>query len=77
MTARLPAVSGRHVVRALKRGGFQVVRIKGSHYVDEHPDDPRRRTVVPVHGKEDLGRGLVRQIIEDVGLSIDEFIQLL
>lgn len=77
MSGRLPAVSGRIMVRALERGGFVVVRIRGSDDVIEHTADPSRRTVVPVHGNEDLGRGLVRQIIDDVGLTTEQFLELL
>lgn len=74
---RLPAVSGRAVVRALERGKFIVVRVKGSHHVVHHKHDSSRRTVVPVHGNEDLGRGLLRQILSDLALSVDEFLELL
>jgi predicted RNA binding protein YcfA (HicA-like mRNA interferase family) len=43
----------------------------------EHKDDPRCRTVVPVHPGADIKRGLLRKIIDDAGLSIDEFCDLL
>ncbi|MDX2156349.1 MAG: type II toxin-antitoxin system HicA family toxin [Hyphomicrobiaceae bacterium] len=72
---RLPAVSGAEVVAALKRAGFEVLRIKGSHHVMAHRDG--RRTVVPVHGGSDIKRGLLRKIIDDAGMTVDEFIELL
>ena len=75
--ARLPTVSGRDVVRALERGGFSVIRIKGSHYFVRHLSDKTRQTVVPVHGSEDLGRAILRKILTDVGLTPEEFIDLL
>ena len=74
---RLPIVTGRQVVRALERGGFNVIRIKGSHHFLRHSDDPTRQTVVPVHGSEDLGRAILRKILNDVGLSVDALIALL
>ncbi|MBS0241550.1 MAG: type II toxin-antitoxin system HicA family toxin [Proteobacteria bacterium] len=74
---RLPVVTGRQVVRALTRGGFSVVRIKGSHHFLRHDTDPSRQTVVPVHGSEDLGRALLGKILRDVGLTIEEFAELL
>jgi predicted RNA binding protein YcfA (HicA-like mRNA interferase family) len=49
MSGRLPSLRGEAVIRALKKAGFNVVRIKGSHHILEHTDDPARRTVVPVH----------------------------
>ncbi len=49
MSGRLPSLRGEAVIRALKKAGFNVVRIKGSHHILEQTDDPARRTVVPVH----------------------------
>jgi predicted RNA binding protein YcfA (HicA-like mRNA interferase family) len=75
--SRLPTLTGRQVLRALERGGFSVIRIKGSHHFVRHDVDPTRHTVVPVHGNEDLGRPLLRKILSDVSLTVDEFIPLL
>lgn len=58
---RLPQVAGRELVTALGRKGFQAVRIKGSHHVLRHSDG--RMTVVPVHGKEEIGPGLLAEDI--------------
>jgi predicted RNA binding protein YcfA (HicA-like mRNA interferase family) len=77
MNGRLPSLRGDAVVRALERAGFDVVRIKGSHHIMQHTDDPTRRTVVPVHAGQDIKRGLLRKIIDDTGLSVDEFRDLL
>jgi predicted RNA binding protein YcfA (HicA-like mRNA interferase family) len=77
VNARLPTLTGREVVRVLQRAGFSVIRIKGSHHFLRHDRDPRRQTVVPVHGNEDLGRPLLRKILKDAGLTVDEFISLL
>ena len=77
MSGRLPALKGTEVVHALERAGLRVDRVKGSHHVMEHPEDPTRRTVVPVHAGRDIKRGLLRKIIEDAGLTVDEFIALL
>ena len=77
MSPRLPTLRGEAVLRALKKAGFIVVRIKGSHHIMAHHDDPARRTVVPIHSGQDIKRGLLRKIIDDAGLSIDEFIGLI
>jgi predicted RNA binding protein YcfA (HicA-like mRNA interferase family) len=75
MNQRLPSVRGDELVRALKRAGFVVVRIKGSHHIVEHLTDPRRRTTVPVHRGKDIKRGLLRKILDDVQLTEEEFRQ--
>ena len=35
---RLPALKGSEVIRALRRAGFAVVRIKGSHHIFTRDD---------------------------------------
>ena len=77
MSPRLPSLRGEEVIRALRKAGFDVVRIKGSHHILEHLSDPRRRTVVPVHSGKDLKRGLLHKIIDDAALDVDEFLKLL
>ncbi len=74
---RLPSLSGRDVIRALEAAGFVVIRVKGSHHMLRHPDDPTRQTVVPVHARKSLGRGLVAKILRDAGMTSDEFEALL
>jgi len=68
---RLPRLRGREVISALRRAGFDVLRIKGSHHYLRHPD--RRATVVPVHAGETIGPGLLSKILKDVEMEIEEF----
>ena len=53
MTPRL-RVSGKALVRALGRAGFEVSRIRGSHHFLRHPDG--RATSIPVHAGETVGQ---------------------
>ncbi len=62
-----PAFSGVQLVKALRRQGFEVIRVKGSHHFLRHPDG--RCTVVPVHRGEMIGRGLLAQILRDCELT--------
>jgi predicted RNA binding protein YcfA (HicA-like mRNA interferase family) len=64
---RFSAVSGKALIAALKRIGFEEIRVKGSHHFLKHPDG--RTTVVPVHSNETLGPGLLASILRDVKLS--------
>lgn len=72
---KLPVFTGKVVVEALKRPGFKVLRIKGSHYFMQHSDG--RATVVPVHNGETLGPGLLSKILRDCGISKDDLLMLL
>ncbi len=71
----IPAITGKQMISALQKAGFDVARIKGSHHFLIHADG--RRTVVPVHGKESIGKGLFSQILRDCELNVDEFLKFL
>jgi len=70
---RLPRLKGKDVVRIPERIDFRVVRTRGSHAFLRHPDG--RATVVPVHAGETIGPGLLRAILRDVEMSVDEFLR--
>jgi predicted RNA binding protein YcfA (HicA-like mRNA interferase family) len=70
-----PSITGMHLIRSLRKLGFEVIRIKGSHHFLQHPDG--RSTVVPVHRGETIGRGLLSQILKDCDISKDELQQML
>ena len=72
MSPRLPGLTGRQVLAILEREGFVPVRQSGSHVVLKHPDG--RRTTVPMHAGRDLGRGLLRQIMRDASLTLEDLI---
>jgi predicted RNA binding protein YcfA (HicA-like mRNA interferase family) len=73
--AKLPSLTARRVVRALKRVGFVEDRQRGSHLILVHPTT-RARTVVPIHPGKPIKEPLLRAIIRDARLSIDEFLGL-
>lgn len=70
MSPRLPALTARELTAILKKHGFVLERQSGSHAVFIHPDG--RRTTVPIHGKRDIGKGLLRQIMKDAELTLDD-----
>ena len=69
------AVTGKALILALRRIGFEVLRIKWSHHFMRHPDG--RTTVVPVHSGETLGPGLLSKILRDTEQTRDELEVLL
>ena len=72
--ARLPRLTGKEVIAALQRVGFEVARVKGSHHFLRHPDG--RVTVVPVHAGEIIGPGLLAKILRDCDLTREKFLEL-
>jgi predicted RNA binding protein YcfA (HicA-like mRNA interferase family) len=74
--SKLPSLTARKVVRALKRAGFIEDRQRGSHLILIHPES-KARIVVPVHPGQSIKEPLLRGIIRDASLSVDQFIELL
>ena len=76
MSPKLPVVSGRQVVRVLERVGYRVVRQRGSHIRLRDASNPNHLPVtVPDH--RTVKSGLLRKILRDADLKLDEFVDLL
>jgi predicted RNA binding protein YcfA (HicA-like mRNA interferase family) len=71
-----PSIRAREVVRVAESIGFVFDRQRGSHAVYYRASDSRR-IVIPMHGAKDLKPGTLRGIINDMGISVDEFVKLL
>lgn len=71
---KLITISGREFCKLLERIGFEKIYGKGSHVRFKHSDG--RITVVPVHGNEDLGRGLLREILKQINVSREDYEKL-
>jgi predicted RNA binding protein YcfA (HicA-like mRNA interferase family) len=72
---RLPICKPSDVIRALNRAGFYEDHSTGSHRYFRHSVRGGLVTV-PFHPR-DLKRGTLKSILEQAGLSIDDFIKLL
>ena len=67
----LPRVTGREAVRALGKLGWEAVIQKGSHAQLKHPARGGRLTV-PLHAGETIGPGLLRSILNQAGVTVEE-----
>ena len=70
---RLPAISGDEFAKTIGKIGYTWDHTEGSHMILLHSSG--RRLSVPRH--KELGRGLLRALIKDAGLSRDDFLKLL
>ena len=68
---KLPLLTGAEIVKILKKLGFQEIRQRGSHQYPRHQDG--RATVVPIHS-HDVGRGLLKKILNDADVTREEFL---
>jgi predicted RNA binding protein YcfA (HicA-like mRNA interferase family) len=76
MSPRLPVLTPREVVRALEKAGFYVHHQTGSHVHLKHRARAELRLTVPFHNR-DLPKAVVRSIIRQAAMSVDEFTDLL
>lgn len=72
---KLPVLSGRDVIKILKKVGFEQKRQKGSHIILMKEIDGKRVVVVPAH--KEIDKGTLIEIIRQAGLKREEFLNLL
>ena len=72
--SKLPVISGRELVRALRQVGFELDRQKGSHMILFRPE-PKTTLSVPDH--RELDRGTLRSLLRQAGVSAEELTRLL
>jgi predicted RNA binding protein YcfA (HicA-like mRNA interferase family) len=74
VTPRQPVVSGQQLIKALEKGGWAVVRQRGSH-VRLKKLGRRYALVVPLH--KEIRKGTLSGILRDANLSSDDLRRLL
>jgi predicted RNA binding protein YcfA (HicA-like mRNA interferase family) len=72
---RLPEVTPRQLVRAVRKLGFALDRQRGSHaiYLRESDDS---RIAIPVHARS-LKKETLHGIVSDLGFTVEECLDLL
>jgi predicted RNA binding protein YcfA (HicA-like mRNA interferase family) len=75
MSERLRIVPFKTMRAVAIAAGFEEKRRVGSHV--SFQDAEGRTTVIPDHGSRELGRGLTRKIISDMGMTIAQYHDLL
>jgi len=75
VSSRLPRVTAKQVIRVLEKIGFGLTRQSGSHRI--YKNAIGRRTTVPFHAGKILHPKVLKSILADAELTLEEFIQLL
>ncbi len=60
-------MTGKEIIKILEKQGWQVLRVNGSHH---RMGKDSMRTTVPVHGKRDIGKGLIAAIEKQTGVKL-------
>jgi predicted RNA binding protein YcfA (HicA-like mRNA interferase family) len=71
---KLSPISSRDLVKIVEALGFINTRQTGSHARFAHSDG--RKITIPIHVGENIYRGLLRKIIRDLNISLEEFSKL-
>ncbi len=71
---RLRNVRVEQSIRAFTRLGYEVVRVRGSHYILKHPE--RGALVLPFH-RGTIKVGIIMDAIKKSGISVEQFLELL
>ena len=66
--SKIPIVSGKQLVKALKGFGYYIRDQKGSHIHLRHPT--KRPLTIPNH--KEIARGTLKAILKDAEITIDE-----
>ena len=73
MSSKLPRLTARELVKALKELGFYEHHQKGSHLVLKHPSRNCRVTV-PMHRGKTLRLGTLKSILEQAEVSVEDIV---
>ena len=69
---KLPVISGQTCIKALQKAGFVVSRQKGSHVKLRRG---AQTVIVPNH--KELDRGTLKSILDQAGIEVEKFVELL
>jgi len=67
---KLVPIKPKRLAKIILDLGFIKRDAEGSHVFFKHPDG--RTTILPMHSKE-ISRGLLRKILNDVQLTVEEY----
>lgn len=72
---KIPQISGKQAIKAFQKLGYEISRQKGSHIRLYYFSSEKNPLTIPSH--KVLGKGLLRKLIRDADISVEEFIKLL
>jgi predicted RNA binding protein YcfA (HicA-like mRNA interferase family) len=75
MSEKLPRVTANEMIKIIERLGFHLSRQSGSHKI--YKNDEGKRVTIAYHSGKILHPKMVKSILADVGLSVDDFKKIL
>jgi predicted RNA binding protein YcfA (HicA-like mRNA interferase family) len=74
LSNKLPLISGEKAIKAFSRAGWHFDRMAGSHAI-LRKEESAVTLSVPLH--DELRKGLLRALIKDAGMDVEEFLAYL
>ena len=75
MGEKLPRVTAAEIIKLLEKSGFVLVRQSGSHKIYKNAEG--RRTTVPFHAGKTLHPKLLKSILKESDITVEELRDLL
>lgn len=75
MSPQLPRVTASQVIRVLEKLDFGFTRQSGSHRI--YRDASNNRVTVPFHAGKILHPRILKSILDDANLTVEEFVRIL
>ncbi len=71
----MPPVTGKQLIAILKKLGYSLVRVRGSHHRFHGPQG--QIVIVPLHANREIAKGTLHYTITKMmGMTIEEFLAL-
>ena len=75
MGSKYPILPPNEIIKALQKLGFYKVSQKGSHAKYRKDGEPTRNVIIPMHSE--VAKGTLQSILEQAGITLEEFKELL
>ena len=75
MSPKMPRVTTSQVICVLEKLDFKFTRQSGSHKI--YRDDSNNRVTVPFHAGKILHPRVLKNILDDAGLTVEDFVRIL
>jgi predicted RNA binding protein YcfA (HicA-like mRNA interferase family) len=59
-------VTGRELIKLLRKHGWQLDRVSGSHHIMKKQ---KKTLTIPVHSRRDIPKGTLNSILKEAGLK--------
>ena len=73
---KIPIIKEKDFFRYILKYNCELISVKGSHHKISNKLN-NKTSIVPIHGSNDLKKGMFAKIIKDLDIDIDEFIEFI